>query len=994
MKAHARKARRRARVEPKAFAAESAKRARPSEGELDREHLCEAVEHAAHLLPAQAPIRIFVHHNTLHAFEDLPFDQAVVRAADTLGKEPYESEEAFERHLANGRIDADDIAAVLAEEPIADERVFEGGPTLRELHALCLENVIERVEGSALRWLLEDGEALVRFHHRTSPTARERVRISAEQLFGRGCDDGRALAALYERLRPHAIRKISQPVGPRPRDRVLSLTGCDVDALVHPLLVRVCAGFVDQGIAYWAMPGRDRGLLASFRALYAHPIGPPDPWLRALAPTLARQEREQYDAERTALEALGEMSVPRERWGSVIEATLRALPGWAGMIRELEHRPDRAPVRAPPARLMDYTALALLLEAHAVRYVLGSRTARDAREHEAAPRSDEALGYESFVLAQLAGIGPAELEDSARAAAWVRAVESVGSLKRRRLWHLAYERHHRQRVLDALLVHSRLGNAACGKPSVQAVFCIDEREESLRRHLEEVEPSIETFGYAGFFGVAMAYRGVSDVRPAPLCPVVIRPRHVVIEEAIEPDRGRAAAARRRAVGTVLHASQVGSRTFVRAGALSAFAGMAAVLPLIGRVLFPRLAERLSHSMMHAAAGGPPTRLRIERDDDTPDADGYLRGFSIAEMADIVARLFSTCGMTERLAPLVLIVGHGSSSLNNPHEAAHDCGATGGGRGGPNARAFAAMANHPRVREALAARGIVIDDETYFVGAYHNTCDDSMTYFDVDQLPLNRRADLERASGALERARRLDAHERCRRFESAPLGIDVEQALAHVESRAVDLGEPRPEYGHATNAVCFVGRRERTRGLFLDRRAFLVSYDPTNDPNGEILAPVLAAVGPVGAGISLEYYFSFVDPTGYGCGTKLPHNIVGLIGVMDGHASDLRTGLPWQMVEIHEPVRLLTIIEAEPELLERLLPTNPELARLVVNRWIQLVAWSPTSGRMHFFTPRGFELHRDVYESISVVSTSIEYYRGHREHLDPVRIEAGLRTEST
>ncbi len=79
---------------------------------------------------------------------------------------------------------------------------------------------------------------------------------------------------------------------------------------------------------------------------------------------------------------------------------------------------------------------------------------------------------------------------------------------------------------------------------------------------------------------------------------------------------------------------------------------------------------------------------------------------------------------------------------------------------------------------------------------------------------------------------------------------------------------------------------------------------------------MAAVVPVCAGISLEYYFSFVDNDRYGCGTKLPHNVTSLVGVMDGHASDLRTGLPWQMVEIHEPVRILFVVETTPERMRR------------------------------------------------------------------------------
>ncbi|WP_239394841.1 putative inorganic carbon transporter subunit DabA, partial [Frankia sp. CiP3] len=203
---------------------------------------------------------------------------------------------------------------------------------------------------------------------------------------------------------------------------------------------------------------------------------------------------------------------------------------------------------------------------------------------------------------------------------------------------------------------------------------------------------------------------------------------------------------------------------------------------------------------------------------------------------------------------------------------------------------------------------------WFLGAYHNTCDESIDYFDVDRVPDRFRPALSRLQEAMDAARRLDAQERCRRFESAPTDIDADQALAHVQEHARDIGQPRPEYGHATNAVCVIGRRSRTRGLYLDRRAFLVSYDPTTDPDGEVLARLLLSAGPVGAGINLEYYFSSVDPVGYGSGTKLPHNITAMVGVMDGHTSDLRTGLPWQMVEIHEPMRLLMIAEATPELL--------------------------------------------------------------------------------
>jgi uncharacterized protein YbcC (UPF0753/DUF2309 family) len=293
-----------------------------------------------------------------------------------------------------------------------------------------------------------------------------------------------------------------------------------------------------------------------------------------------------------------------------------------------------------------------------------------------------------------------------------------------------------------------------------------------------------------------------------------------------------------------------------------------------------------------------------------------------------------------------------------------------------------MANAPRVRAALAARGLVIPADTWFVGGMHNTGDDSVTLADLDLVPESHRAELERVQAEFRAAADRDAHERCRRFRSARLDLTPAEARRHVEGRTEDLAQTRPEFGHASTAICVVGRRARTRGLFLDRRAFLASYDPTaDDPIGTVLARVLGAAVPVCGGISLAYFYSHVDPTGFGAGSKLPHNITALVGVMDGAAGDLRTGLPWQAVEIHEPVRLLFVVESTAAVVLGILDRHPAIGNAVRNGWVQMSVLDPDSGAIQLFRDGAFEPYAPTATHLPTAATSADWYRGWRDHLE-------------
>jgi uncharacterized protein YbcC (UPF0753/DUF2309 family) len=689
--------------------------------------------------------------------------------------------------------------------------------------------------------------------------------------------------------------------------------------------------------------------------------------------------------------------VGADEWEPFLTATFLALRGWAGMIRQMEVRADRAAHPAPPGSLTGYLAVRLVLErlalAHLAREAGFGGPLHRLREAAALPRparGDDQRAFLVFQVAQSLGWTPARLHPLGQAG-WAQLlgeIEAFGPLERRRVFHDAYERRYRNRTLDALAAHAARPAARVARPRFQTACCIDEREESFTRHLEAVAPDVETFSLAGFFGVAMYYRGAADAHFIPQCPIGVRPQHWVVEDVAYTQGGahRRRAFARRALGAASHQIHVGSRSFV-AGTVVAALGVLASAPLVARVLFPRLAARISRLLGSLVQPPPMTRLRLERCESTPGPEGDRVGFSTEEMAGIAERVLRDVGLTSGFARLFVFLGHGSESLNNPHNSAYNCGACAGTSGAPNARAVAEILNDVRVRELLAGRGLQIPRETVFVGASHNTCTDRVVYFDLDRLPRSHQAEFERVRGDIEGACERNAHERCRRFHSAPLDMTFTAARRHAEARAEDLSQTRPECGHATNALCVVGRRSRTRGLFLDRRAFLHSYDPTqDDPDSTILTRILQQVVPVCAGINLEYYFSYVDSPGWGCGTKLPHNVASLLGVMDGASSDLRTGLPWQMVEIHEPVRLLVVVETTPGALTRVLDRDEAVGRLCRNGWVQLATLDPHSCRIHVLRDGRFEAYEPEGAELPRVASWPAWYRGWRGHLGCAALE--------
>ncbi len=796
------------------------------------------IDQLAHLLPAQGPISIFIHHNTLHALEHLRFEEAVETAADRLGREPFLAESRYRDKLASGRILATDVQALIQEQLGArgGHDVAGFGSRLDLWRAIVLHG-IPAATGRELRGFLKKRRRFPDFALMSPLRPAPPDRTSASSTIAPAKNGERCVAC--------GMRASAASVAParefRPSRRFhfVIATGCRPSRPSTPT-----RGFIHRSSASWpaistraSRTGRCRkSVSASTAAFWKSTTRGWQPnaasghtcyrawWARIALPAAARSNR-------SPTRSPSSVCADDERH-DYLGAELLALRGWAGIVRQIEERPDRVPARDVIVTLRGYLAVRLLFEraalAHAAQRVAFGGSLSDLRQwlrhrlpQQPTPTTEE-RAWPLFHVAQLCGLDASVVEQwtASHVVALEAELSELDGLRRRRILHQAFERTIRHRLYDALMRHAPRPLAK--SPAFQAVFCIDEREESFRRHLEEVEPSCETFSTAGFFNVAMYHQGMTDAHPRPLCPVAIRPEHYVAE--IEPDTNRftrhTRRLQRRAAGFLGYNVHLGSRLPVRGAVLMTAFGWLALVPLILRVVFPWLSSRWTR-VRETTTTASRTRLLLDRDDGVPPI-GVHSGFTVREMADIVRRVVDDLGIRDRLSPLVLVIGHGSISLNNPHESAHDCGACGGGRGGPNARAFAHMANDPRVRQLLASEGLVIDRSTWFLGAQRNTCNNDVTFFDEDLVPAPCQATLSRAKDAIDATRRREAHERCRRFDAVPRWFPPLAALAHVEGRAADLAQPRPEYGHATNAFCIVGRRTRTRGLFLDRRAFLVS----------------------------------------------------------------------------------------------------------------------------------------------------------------------------
>ncbi|MBL8530863.1 MAG: DUF2309 domain-containing protein [Hyphomonadaceae bacterium] len=674
-----------------------------------------------------------------------------------------------------------------------------------------------------------------------------------------------------------------------------------------------CATYFDEGQAAWRSPWRTSAPYAAWRAAMRHDRNAEAMGLRHVRETIAALPENPLAAIAHIVTKLG---IPERAHEDYLFRALFDIQGWAAYAR---YRVWDANLRGRE----DDTLLQLL----AIRLAWGFALFEE--------RKDEAFrsAWRRAMIA--AAIQPIDAQ-----------LRADDDLALRALLQEAYD-HAAQRQLLAQLSAPPAALGQRARPAVQAAFCIDVRSEIFRRALEARSRDIETIGFAGFFGFPIEYVPIGNKRGGAQCPVLLAPSAIVCEAV------KGAGAQEEAV--ILNARLVRRRAAkawkaFKHAAVSSFAYVETIgLAFAARIVSDALG--LTRPAPDPNRDGLSARIasRLGPRIAPQTVDGRATGFAPEARVATAEAVLRAMSMTENFARVVLLIGHGSTSVNNPHASGLDCGACGGHTGQANARVAAAILNDPLVRAGLQERGIALPQDTHFVAGLHDTTTDEVTLFDRDDTPETHRGELARIEADLAAAARNARAER-----AGLLGLERD---AHVDPaialRGRDWSQVRPEWGLAGNKAFIAAPRARTQHLELDGRAFLHTYDWRADESFATLELIMSAPMVVASWINLQYYGSSVNNRAFGSGNKTLHNVVGALGVLEGNGGDLRTGLPWQSVHngkmlVHEPLRLSVMIEAPIAAINAVIAKHAMVRDLVENKWLQLFAIDPYCGLQRYW----------------------------------------------
>ncbi|MCP3738268.1 DUF2309 domain-containing protein [Rossellomorea sp. BNER] len=686
-------------------------------------------------------------------------------------------------------------------------------------------------------------------------------------------------------------------------------------------IIKWCKLYLDESQAGWTMPNREEGFYRAWQRLIQY-----DP---ALSKNQRKSFRDWPQEANTALKkALTALEIPGSEIQTYLEGHLLSLPGWAGMLlwRSQQSSPERA-------LLTEYLAVRISMECVLIKPYLPLSNQSTKKKVSITPLLASWIHWGDISIEEWSQMSAAEQSEYLSFA--YRFDENL----RKKLWLEAWEQTYIERLSEKIISKQRVTN---DKESVlaQLAFCIDVRSEPFRRQLEKEGP-FETIGIAGFFGLPIATSELGSNHTHSSLPVMLKPKHQIKESASENELN-SYQQRKHAANSLSYTFKIMKQNVLASLILPEISGPWLSLQMVARSFVPRRAGRFIHNLRENWLRKPDTKLLLNH---VHDAEaGIPVGFSEEEKVNYARQALKTMGLTENFAPLVVICGHGSQSNNNPYAASLDCGACGGAAGGFNARVLATLCNLPEIREVLSTEGIEIPEETVFVAAEHKTTVDELHWIYVPELSEAAQEAFDHIEAIMPKVSHNANAERLAQLPHFKSKLKNPSAEAH--RFAEDWSEIRPEWGLARNASFIIGQRELTQDCDLEGRAFLHNYDWKQDESGDLLANIITGPGTVTQMINLQYYASTVAPHYYGSGNKRTQTVTAGLGVMQGNASDLLTGLPWQSVMLsdheayHSPLRLLIVIQAPSKYVERLLNNDFIFREKVQNGWVRLASVDP------------------------------------------------------
>ncbi|MHB8369798.1 MAG: YbcC family protein [Leptospirales bacterium] len=665
-----------------------------------------------------------------------------------------------------------------------------------------------------------------------------------------------------------------------------------------------CAAYFDEGQALWTMPWKDQSLYRGWIRYAALDRSARMMGLRGTKEVVCTLPESPDDC---IARALGELAVPKGAVDDYLHASLLSIGGWAGWTR---YRLWQAQLgKGHDDTLSDLLSIRLAWDSILLKVRSSSMLNK---------KWKEALA--SFSVS----VPPADP---------AHQVDAV--------LQSAFEIGYRRQLLASLA--SRKGAARREeRQDVQAVFCIDVRSEVFRRALETVAPSVQTLGFAGFFGVLVEYLPFGSSEAKGHLPILFNPSYRVGEAPAgmsAADADKMAANRQ----TRMKASKTWKIFKTSASSCFSFVEAAGILSAFKLMTDSMGWSRpVGHPQMEGLKGNEFSRIRPVLDVVQKKKAGKnefsTTGIPVADRPSVAEFALRNMGMVQNFSRLVLLVGHGSTTANNPQSTGLDCGACAGQTGEASARIAATLLNDPETRNGLAKeKGIIIPEDTFFVGALHDTTTDMVKMYDTDTLPSSHDEDLRRLTDWLDQSGEMARLERAALLGTADL--PTPKITADIWRRTRDWSEVRPEWGLAGNAAFIVAPRSRTSHCDLGGRAFLHEYNWQNDKGFATLQLIMTAPMVVGNWINMQYYGSVVDNLRFGSGNKVLHNVVGgSIGVLEGNGGDLRVGLALQSLHdgrrwVHEPLRLNVLIEAPQDPIDDVISRHELVRELIENEWL-------------------------------------------------------------